>query len=120
MQKPAGSRSDIEAGEEKLKHEAYMKYNAKIERWKGMVQKNNIKVLLCSLHDVIWQGSGWKVVGMHEFQEGEAAKLKKLYRKAILLTHPDRNQTQGADRKFLANAIFGALNEAWSTYENGQ
>lgn len=54
---------------------------------------------------------------MHEFMENGPAKLKALYRKAALLTHPDRNQTKGEDQKFLANAIFGAINEAWSEYE---
>jgi len=54
---------------------------------------------------------------MHEFMEGEQAKLKKLYRKAILLTHPDRNSKDGADREFLANSIFGILNDAWGLHD---
>ena len=82
------------------------------------MQKNNIKVLLCSMHTVLWEGANWKPIGMHEFMEGDqASMLKKLYRKAILLAHPDRNATKSYDQVFLANAIFGALNEAWEVYE---
>lgn len=66
---------------------------------------------------MLWADAEWERVGMHEFMENGPAKLKKLYRKAVLLTHPDRNQTKGADRKYLANAIFAAVNEAWVEYE---
>jgi cyclin G-associated kinase len=55
------------------------------------MKTNNIKVLICSLHDVLWNGAEWERVGMHEFMEDGPSKLKKFYRKAIKLTHPDRN-----------------------------
>lgn len=118
LEKPTAPRHIAEGTAETEKHQAYLKYNAKIQRWKGMVQPNNIKVLLCSLHDVLWTDSGWKRIGMHEFLEGEQAKLKKFYRKAIMMTHPDKNSRDGADRMFLANSIFGILNDAWLEYEN--
>ena len=116
-EKPTVLRIDKETEEEKLKHGAYLKYDAKIKKWIGIMQKNNIKVLICSLHDVLWSDAAWERVGMHEFMDDGQAKLKKLYRKAALLTHPDRNQTKGADQRFLANAILGALNEAWAEFE---
>lgn len=55
-------------------------------------------------------------MGMHEFQD--ANSVKKAYRKAILITHPDRVNKSPTEQKFLANRIFGALNEAWKNFEN--
>lgn len=53
---------------------AYQKYDAKIKMWKGMHQLNSVKVLLCTLHDVLWQGANWKRVGMHDLMEPNAVK----------------------------------------------
>lgn len=78
-EKPTVVRHVKESEEEKAKYAAYLKYDAKIKKWVGVVQKNNIKVLLCSLHDVLWPGANWERVGMHEFMEDGPAKLKKLY-----------------------------------------
>ena len=112
-------RHDGEAAIAKAKHEAYLKFDAKLKKWRGLVQPNNLKVLLCSLHDVLWEDANWKRIGMHEFMEGDQKpKLKKLFRKAILITHPDRNNTKSEDQKFLANNIFATLNEEWEKYEN--
>lgn len=52
---------------------------------------------------------------MHEV--GDPNTVKKLYRKAILITHPDRVHKSPTEQKFLANRIFGTLNEAWKVYE---
>ncbi len=45
-----------------------------------------------------------------------AADVKKMYRKACLAVHPDK-QT-GTDNEVLAKAIFMELNDAWSEFEN--
>jgi DnaJ family protein C protein 6 len=52
---------------------------------------------------------------MHEVIEQN--NVKKLYRKAILITHPDRVHKSPTEQKFLANRIFGTLNEAWKVYD---
>jgi curved DNA-binding protein CbpA len=52
---------------------------------------------------------------MHEVIEQNS--VKKLYRKAIVITHPDKVHKSPTDQKFLANRIFGTLNEAWRIYE---
>lgn len=76
---------------------------------------NSIKVLLCTLHDVLWPSANWKRVAMHEVIDQNA--VKKTYRKAILITHPDRQNQATTDQKFLANRVFGTLNEAWKVFE---
>jgi curved DNA-binding protein CbpA len=52
---------------------------------------------------------------MHEL--GDPNSVKKLYRKAILITHPDRVNKSATEIRFLASRIFGALNEAWKVFE---
>lgn len=95
---------------------AYQKYENRIKMWKGTQVQNSIKVLLCTLHDVLWEGANWKRIGMHELADGNS--VKKAYRKAILITHPDRHNKAPTEQKFLANRIFGGLNEAWKVFEN--
>ena len=40
------------------------KHHARLERWTGQPQKNHVRVLLCTLPDVLWQGHGIERVGM--------------------------------------------------------
>lgn len=53
---------------------AYQKYDSKVKMWKGMQQMNSIKVLLCTLHDVLWEGANWKRVGMHDLMDSNQVK----------------------------------------------
>eukprot|EP00345_Euplotes_harpa_P010567 CAMPEP_0168349922 /NCGR_PEP_ID=MMETSP0213-20121227/20766_1 /TAXON_ID=151035 /ORGANISM="Euplotes harpa, Strain FSP1.4" /LENGTH=325 /DNA_ID=CAMNT_0008360079 /DNA_START=210 /DNA_END=1187 /DNA_ORIENTATION=- len=109
---------NVYAASEKEKDEwqiAYQKYDDKIKIWKGHPNMNSIKVLLCTLHDVLWPSANWKRVAMHEVIDQNA--VKKTYRKAILITHPDRQNQATTDQKFLANRVFGTLNEAWKVFE---
>lgn len=53
-------------------------------------KKKNIRALLCSLHNIIWEGCKWNECGMHQLvQQNE---VKKMYRKACLAVHPDKVQ----------------------------
>jgi cyclin G-associated kinase len=51
-------------------------------------KKNHIKVLLCSLHQVLWQGNTWQVLGMDKMSDNK--QVKKFYMKAIMMMHPDK------------------------------
>ena len=45
--------------------QAQRKYDDKINNWIGRnVIKNHIRVLLCTLQDILWPNSGWARVGM--------------------------------------------------------
>nr|XP_054765381.1 cyclin-G-associated kinase-like [Lytechinus pictus] len=85
----------------------------KVRDWtKG--KENNIRALICSLHQVLWDGEErWKPVGMHQLVEHN--QVKKWYRKAVLSAHPDK-QT-GTPYEELAKLIFMELNDAWSAFE---
>lgn len=55
-------------------------------------QKNHIKVLLCSLHTILWEGHNWQVIGMDKMSDQN--QVKKYHRKAIMMCHPDKVNTQ--------------------------
>lgn len=97
------------------KDKASEKYELKIQMWatRGGKIKNNIKVLLCTLQDVLWPNCGWERVGMADIHNPN--DVKKYYRKAALMFHPDKIQKLiDADKKFIASRCMSELNEAFS------
>lgn len=63
------------------------KVDARIAAWRDG-KRDNLRALLSSLDAVLWEGSGWKKVGLHELVM--ANKVKIIYMKAIAKTHPDK------------------------------
>jgi len=63
------------------------KVDARIAAWREG-KRDNLRALLGSLDAVLWEGSGWKKVGLHELVM--ANKVKVVYMKAIAKTHPDK------------------------------
>lgn len=49
----------------------------------------------------------------------EPRQVKVLYRKAILMCHPDKISTdQQPDKVYIANRCYAALNDAFNEYKN--
>jgi hypothetical protein len=63
------------------------KVEARIGQWRDG-KRDNLRALIGSLDGVMWEGSGWKKVGMHELVQN--GKVKVNYMKAIGKTHPDK------------------------------
>ena len=61
--------------------------DAKIGRWRDG-KRDNLRALIGSLELVMWEGAGWKKVGMHELVTN--GKVKISYMKAIGRCHPDK------------------------------
>lgn len=61
--------------------------DARIAAWRDG-KRENLRALLASLDQVLWEGSGWKKVGLHELVM--ANRVKVIYMKAIAKTHPDK------------------------------
>lgn len=76
----------------------------------------DIRTLLSTMHTVSWQGSGWDPLPLSELVAREG-NVKKYYRKAIILFHPDRHQEAAAEKQVRADRIFQALNEAFKVSE---
>ncbi|OQV17255.1 Cyclin-G-associated kinase [Hypsibius exemplaris] len=81
----------------------------KIREWTEG-KRRNIRALLCSMSNVLWEGTSWKGAGMHELISAD--QVKKVYRKAVLVVHPDK--LGGSPHEALAKLIFMELNDAWN------
>ncbi|KAK3945168.1 hypothetical protein QBC46DRAFT_278550 [Diplogelasinospora grovesii] len=95
------------------------KVDARVAAWRDG-KRDNLRALLGSLDNVLWEGSGWKKVGLHELVM--ANKVKIIYMKAIAKTHPDKlDPNANTEVRMLAGFVFSTLNEAWDKFkaENG-
>lgn len=61
--------------------------DARLTTWKGG-KADNLRALLQSLDGVLWEGAGWKKVGMSDLVMPN--KVKIVYMKAIGKVHPDK------------------------------
>ncbi|CAO1615271.1 unnamed protein product [Parajaminaea phylloscopi] len=103
----AQSAEEIEA------HSLKDSIDARIGAWKAG-KETNIRALLSSLDLVVWEGLGWKKVGMHEVLTDP--QIKKVYTKAIARLHPDKLTPARTtlEERLLGNAIFSVLNDAYA------
>jgi len=72
----------------------------------------DIKVLLSTMHNVTWPDCQWKELPLSELMSGPNT-VKKHYRKAILICHPDKQSEADPEQQVRADRIFQALNEAF-------
>ncbi|XP_053558729.1 cyclin-G-associated kinase isoform X2 [Bombina bombina] len=78
-------------------------------------KERNIRALISTLHTVLWDGeTKWKPVNMSDLVTPD--QVKKNYRKAVLVVHPDK--ATGKPYEQYAKMIFMELNDAWSEFEN--
>ncbi|KAL2067562.1 hypothetical protein VTL71DRAFT_1987 [Oculimacula yallundae] len=88
---------------------------ARIGAWKNG-KEENLRALIGSLENVMWEGSGWKKVGLHELVLNNKVKIH--YMKAIGKTHPDKlPQNATTEVKMIAALVFAALNESWDSFK---
>ncbi|KAL2151893.1 hypothetical protein VTH82DRAFT_5077 [Thermothelomyces myriococcoides] len=91
------------------------KVDARIAAWRDG-KRDNLRALLSSLDTVLWEGSGWKKVGLHELVMPN--KVKVVYMKAIAKTHPDKiAQDATTEVRMIAATVFSTLNEAWDKFK---
>jgi hypothetical protein len=87
----------------------------KIRNW-TQNKNGNIRALLSSLDEVLWPEAGnWNVPSITDMLNDNV--VKKVYFKACLLVHPDKQV--GQPHHALAQAIFTELNKAMVAFENG-
>eukprot|EP00347_Sterkiella_histriomuscorum_P006821 403351303 len=98
-------------------HSAQEKHDIRLNMWVGNgPMKNHIRVLLCTLQDVLWQGHTWQRVGMDKLLDPE--QVKTCHKKAIFLCHPDklRNCSDNPDKVYIGNRCFAAITEAYKQF----
>ncbi|KAL8032210.1 hypothetical protein ABFX02_13G080800 [Erythranthe guttata] len=79
-------------------------------------KESDIRLLLSSLHQILWPESGWLAVPLSYIIE--ISQVKKAYQKARLCLHPDKLQQRGAteQQKYIADKAFYLLQDAWSAF----
>ena len=85
---------------------------AKVFAWKDG-KSRNLRALLCSLDKILWEGARWQQCGMHQLVTDN--DVNKMYKKAILAVHPDRQM--GTQNEELATLLQKELNDAWAEYK---
>lgn len=70
--------------------------DARLTAWKGG-KSDNLRALLQSLDGVLWEGAGWKKVGMGDLVMPN--KVKIIYMKAIGKVHPDKVSLKAQNRE---------------------
>ncbi|EGG17250.1 DNAJ heat shock N-terminal domain-containing protein [Cavenderia fasciculata] len=83
----------------------------KVKRWAeaSTGKKNDIRMLISTLHEVLWEGSGWEKV--NRGQMVAPTQVKKYYRKAIMVVHPDKVNLGSTEQKIVAQRIFERLRD---------
>ncbi|TGJ85751.1 hypothetical protein E0Z10_g2986 [Xylaria hypoxylon] len=91
------------------------KIDARIATWRDG-KRDNLRALLGSLDQVLWENSGWKKVGLHELVIGNKVKIH--YMKAIAKCHPDKlPQDANTETRLIAATVFATLNESWDKFK---
>jgi len=105
-------------GEEQNKldrEKAYDEVEENIKKWSGKNgQRNNIRALLCTLHEVMWEGADWQALSFSDLMA--PPQIKKNYFKAITKFHPDKNQSGDYKQKYLSERVTNELNAAWDEF----
>eukprot|EP00003_Mantamonas_plastica_P019491 TRINITY_DN3181_c1_g1_i2.p1 TRINITY_DN3181_c1_g1~~TRINITY_DN3181_c1_g1_i2.p1 ORF type:complete len:238 (+),score=91.34 TRINITY_DN3181_c1_g1_i2:347-1060(+) len=78
-----------------------------------------IRNMLGHLHEIMWEGSGWKEVGMGSLLDPNT--VRKSYKRARVLLHPDKvGRTNDPSKVAMANVLFPLLTESYSVFENAE
>ncbi|CEG46118.1 dnaj heat shock n-terminal domain-containing protein [Plasmopara halstedii] len=116
------ARDDLRKREEAVRNMAIMKDNAntvlgpRLKAWgedNGRVK--NIRTLLSTMHQVMWEDCKWTEVNMGKLIQPN--DVKKHYRKAMIVVHPDKAGGRNADQLLIAERVFAALNTAWEDFQ---
>jgi len=86
-----------------------------IKKWAGKDnQRNNIRALLCTLHEVVWKESEWQALSFSDVMQ--PAHIKKHYWRAMKKFHPDQNQHRDYRQKYISERVTNELNAAWDEF----
>ncbi|TDH72139.1 hypothetical protein CCR75_004303 [Bremia lactucae] len=75
----------------------------------------NIRTLLSTMHQVMWDDCKWTEVNMGKLLQPN--DVKKHYRKAMIVVHPDKAGGRNAEQLLIAERVFAALNNAWEDFQ---
>jgi DIX domain len=106
-----------EANLRKEKKDADKEFNEKISNWETKNhQKNNIRALLATLHNVLWADSGWEAISPGDLIT--PAQVKSAYLKSLNIIHPDKHQNDAPHIRYISERVFSAVNEAFKLFRS--
>ena len=110
------SRDSAAAAEQESREALKRDYGAALTEWaQEHGRMKNIRVLLSTLHTVLWEGAKWEPVGMAKLVI--PSKIKFFFMKAITIVHPDKQNTMAAPQKYVATQIFHSLEQAYRVFQ---
>ena len=110
-------RTAREQRQQEAKVSAQIALSEILDKWshEDSGKLRDVRALLSTMQKVLWPESGWDACSLGELMLSEAA-VKKCWRKAVILCHPDRHQNSSAEQQYRADRIFGAVNDAFKIF----
>jgi len=111
--------ADAETTLRAAKVSAANKLGPQLDKWAKTSDGQNwkdIRTLLSSMHGVIWPDCNWKAVSLADLIA--SGNTKKAYRRAIIITHPDKQKEADPEQQYRADRIFQALNESFKVFND--
>lgn len=86
-----------------------------IDAWSKRTN-GNIRAMLASLHEVLWNDHTWKQVNLSALVDPKT--VKKHFTRAQLVIHPDKVIQRGGDatQRYIANKIFDLMQTAFNKF----
>ncbi|XP_073135343.1 uncharacterized protein [Henckelia pumila] len=87
----------------------------KIRVW-STGKEADIRLLLSTLHHILWPNSGWFAISLTNLIQ--RTQVKKAYQRARLCLHPDKLQQRDATlaQKYISQKAFSILQDAWTAF----
>ncbi|KAH7433912.1 hypothetical protein KP509_07G092200 [Ceratopteris richardii] len=97
---------------DRLSQDTLENLDSMIRKW-AAGKESNLRALLSNLQHVLWLECGWHPIPLSDLIE--VPDVKKAFKRATLLVHPDKLQQKGAtmQQKYIAERVYDILQEAW-------
>jgi hypothetical protein len=93
------------------------KVSGKINAWAGAGgKKNNIRSLLSTMENVLWEDAGWTPVPLSELMDPK--KVRRVWLKAVAVVHPDKVQSSDVEHQLTAERIFNVLRDSFDSFKS--
>lgn len=108
-------RDQRENIEREQRLEIERRVTASIQKWKQ--EKTNIRALIASLDEVLWEGCEWEAIPLSKLLTN--ADVKRAFRTVSLKIHPDKIKSDhgiGVQERVVAQHVFDAIKEAFDVF----
>jgi len=97
-----------------------VQFDAALAAWSSEPSgaKRNVRALLANMHTVLWEGAKWEPVPLAKLVV--AAKVRFYFLRACTIVHPDKHNTMDPSQKYIATAIFHALETAFRLFQDSE